>query len=366
MTQNSQFDYLAGRRVLLTGHTGFKGGWFSNCLKYFGARVFGLSLPEKNRDRPSPYVDGVRSGLFEEEYFCDIVDPETFDIVLEQAKPDIIFHLAAQAIVSDSYLDPVRTWNVNTVGTLNLLQSLRSYESPCSVIVITSDKCYENAEWLYGYRETDRLGGIDPYSSSKAAAEIAVSSMVRSFGGQFKDKGIYISTARAGNVIGGGDWNVNRIVPDIVDAWLSRQVLNLRNPHATRPWQHVLEPLSGYMMIGSYHEKNGEDLMGMSFNFGPSDTLVRTVGDLTHEFSKWLEGLVVSNDDSLQFGHEAGLLKLNCDLAHGYLKWCPRLDFEETVRTTAQWYQMAVSDDPESLTLKQIKNYFSMRAGIYE
>ena len=231
-------------KIIITGHTGFKGSWLTMWLRILGGDIYGLS--DDQYTNPSHFKvlqleDQINN------YKIDIKETNNTVNLIKEIKPDFIFHLAAQPIIKESYLDPIKTWKTNTIGTLNILEGLRKLDKECIAILITSDKCYENVEWIYGYRETDKLGGIDPYSSSKAAAEIAISSYLRSF--FTNDHPVRIGIGRAGNVIGGGDWAENRIVPDAIRSWTKDNSVKLRNPNSTRPWQHVLEPLSGYLTL---------------------------------------------------------------------------------------------------------------------
>jgi CDP-glucose 4,6-dehydratase len=252
-------------------------------------------------------------------------------------QPDFVFHLAAQSLVKESYSDPIKTWMSNTFGTISVLQALRNFNKQCVAIFITSDKCYDNVEWIWGYRETDPIGGSDPYSGSKGAAELAIRSYVRSF---FPSDGsIRIGIGRAGNVIGGGDWAKDRIVPDCITAWSEGNSVNIRNPNSTRPWQHVLEPLGGYLAL-ALNLYSKPTLHGEAFNFGPPAEQNHSVLELVEVISKYLSfvnGVVIN--DSQKPNHEAGLLKLNCDKALYHLNWRATWDFETTARQTALWYK---------------------------
>jgi CDP-glucose 4,6-dehydratase len=258
--------------------------------------------------------------------------------LVREAQPDFVFHLAAQALVRRSYADPIETWQTNTFGTVNVLEALRELKKPCVAVLITSDKCYDNKEWVWGYRETDALGGPDPYSASKGAAELAIRSYVRSYFP--KDGAVGIGVGRAGNVIGGGDWAEDRLVPDCVRAWSRAETVRLRSPSATRPWQHVLEPLSGYLALAAaLHADTDASLHGEPFNFGPPAQQDHSVRELAATMAKYWDR-VRSEEIPAQNGpHESGLLKLNCDKALHHLHWRAVWDFEETVRETALWYR---------------------------
>lgn len=324
------------KKVIITGNTGFKGAWLSIWLLKLGAKVYGIS-----KDIPTnPSIFEVCKLNNHLQYFkLDIRDKEKLFDVITSISPDYIFHLAAQPIVSESYRNPIDTFTSNIIGTANVLECLRLINKPCKAIIITSDKCYENVEWTWGYRENDRLGGKDPYSASKGAAELIIHSYYESF---FKNDStnVQLVSVRAGNVIGGGDWALNRIVPDAMRSWSKKQSVIIRSPKATRPWQHVLEPLSGYLVAGMKLTEN-KNLSGESFNFGPNADQNHTVLELLNELAKHWN---FSNDfktieiQSANQFHEAGLLKLNCDKALHMLNWKPVWNFEETAKYTSQWY----------------------------
>jgi CDP-glucose 4,6-dehydratase len=325
---------LRGARVLVTGNTGFKGSWLSLWLTEAGAMVVGASL-----DIPSEPAHFTAAGIgaFVDDRRVDIRDAAAIKSLVHEVEPDFIFHLAAQSLVKKSHIDPVWTWQTNTAGTVNLLEAIRGLKKACVAIFITSDKCYDNVEWDWGYRETDPLGGPDPYSASKGAAELAIRSFVRSY---FPKDGLArVGVGRAGNVIGGGDWAEDRIVPDCVRAWSQGTQVQLRNPLATRPWQHVLEPLSGYLSLAIALHGDSK-LHGEAFNFGPSAQQNHSVGALVSAMSKHWDR-VRWEDVSAQYGgpYESSLLKLNCDKALARLRWHSVWDFDATVRETASWYR---------------------------
>ncbi|MCP4952151.1 MAG: CDP-glucose 4,6-dehydratase [Proteobacteria bacterium] len=333
-------NYFSGRfenkKVLVLGHTGFKGAWLTLWLKNLGARVFGISI-----DIPTDPSHFEAAGFDQicQSHFVDVRDREALLSLFLEIQPDFVFHLAAQALVRLSYDDPIRTFETNTLGTLNVLESLRQLSTPTTAIMITSDKAYENIEMVHGYRESDRLGGKDPYSASKGAAEIIISGFHRSFflAPQCKTR---IAIARAGNVIGGGDWAADRLIPDAVRAWSCQRALKVRAPYATRPWQHVLEPLSGYLHLASELAAR-DDLLGEPFNFGPHAEDLASVGDVVKIVSEALGDLKViePDDKTVNRYSEAGLLKLSCDKAQSALNWQPVLRLSEAVPLTAEWYR---------------------------
>jgi CDP-glucose 4,6-dehydratase len=323
-----------GKKVVVTGHTGFKGAWLSIWLKMLGADVFGIA--NQVYEAPSLYEEAhVGDGMTS--YMADIRDLTKMKEIFSAVQPDFVFHLAAQAIVKAAYIDPVECMTTNIIGTVNILEALRGLTNDCAVVMITSDKCYDNVEWIWGYRETDALGGKDPYSASKGGAELMIKTYYHSY---FKGKSnIKISSVRAGNVIGGGDWAANRIVPDCFRAWSNHETVIIRSPLATRPWQHVLEPLSGYLMTGLALATQ-EGINGEAFNFGPPTDRNFTVIDLLHKLAeRWSpEGKDIVEIQPSDF-YEAGLLKLNIDKALYLLSWRPTLNFQQTADTTCDWYR---------------------------
>ena len=346
------------KKVLITGNTGFKGSWLTLWLGQLGASISGYSNTEKTQ--PSMFED-LRIEKNIKQFYGDIADRKTLFDALKIVKPDFIFHLAAQSIVSTSYSNPLETFKTNSLGTATLLDVMSELEFSGVAVMITSDKCYENDERKVGYREDDRLGGRDPYSASKAAAEIFLSTYIRSF---FSDSSKQqIGIARAGNVIGGGDWNANRIVVDCAKAWLHGEKVSLRNPEATRPWQHVLEPLSGYLRLAQVLSTKPQ-IHGEAFNFGPKESNVYTVREVVNRLgNSW--GYKVINDhvelSENKRMHEASLLSLNCEKAARELSWSPRLNIDECLKLVAEWY-IQFGRDPDKLlelTLEQIKYYES-------
>ena len=325
----------AGKKVFVTGHTGFKGSWLCEWLLLLGAEVTGYSLPPKTR--PALFRQlGLAARLHH--HIGDIGDLAKLRRALQRAKPDFVFHLAAQPLVRESYARPRETFQTNLIGTVNVLEALRGVANPCTAIFITTDKCYENREQARGYQETDPLGGHDPYSASKATAEIAISSYRRSF---FKNHPVKIASVRAGNVIGGGDWAADRIVPDSIRALQRKQPVPVRNQFSTRPWQHVLEPLGGSLWLGAKlaAAKADSDRYSSAFNFGPEREANRTVRELVEEILKhWPGGWVDKSDPRAV--HEARLLHLTTAKAKRELGWRPVWNFTETIRETAEWYHI--------------------------
>lgn len=351
-----------GRRVLLTGNTGFKGSWLSIWLKMLGADVYGYSLDVPTN--PSLFeVAGLLNRLHHR--FGDIRDREALNAYIQEVKPDFLFHLAAQAIVSTSYQEPFDTITTNVVGTASVLEAIRHITWPCTCVLITSDKAYDNVEWIWGYRETDAMGGKDVYSGSKGAAELTIKCYWHSF--LSKMPHIKLGIARAGNVIGGGDWAIDRIIVDCVKAFSHNEPVEIRSPKATRPWQHVLEPLSGYLTLGQYLYES-KSANGEAYNFGPRAEQTKTVLALVQDLSsRW--GInpdqAVRVTDNVPF-HEATLLKLNCDKALAYLNWHSTLHYEQCIRFIADWYHAYYVEhrqDMYELTCAQIDEYMKAAQG---
>lgn len=335
VTPNPHF--WAGRRVLLTGHTGFKGAWLLLWLQDLGAQVWGTALAPESE--PNLFSQLAPSRLPGEYHESDIRDLANLRELVQHCQPQVVLHLAAQPLVLRSYNDPLETWTTNVLGSLNLLEALKPLQHSCAVVMITTDKVYENQEWAYGYREPDPLGGHDPYSASKAAAEIAIASWRASFCGNapHQTPHLRIATGRAGNVIGGGDWAENRIVPDAMRSLATGLPITVRNPIATRPWQHVLEPLSGYLQLAEALATDPQPPCE-AFNFGPQLESNRPVRELvqtmlSHWPGEWIDQ---SNPGA---PHEAGLLHLQIDKAHHRLGWQPRWSFDTTIARTVDWYR---------------------------
>ena len=333
------------RKVLITGHSGFKGSWLSFWLKTLGAKVYGISLAPNTT--PALFNQLNLIGSLDESYFIDIRNNLELNKIIFKLRPEVVFHLAAQPLVLEGYKNPLMTWETNLMGSLNLLNSLTNLRTKLSLVMITTDKVYKNKEWLYGYREQDELGGYDPYSASKAACEIAIDSWRLSYCEPKNNEEtlLRIASARSGNVIGGGDWSKDRIIPDAIRSLNKNTEIILRNPNSTRPWQHVLDPLSGYLLLAEklhkYSQENNSDLINKfatSYNFGPSIESNKKVSELIDEISKYWSGLKVKNTITNNF-HEANKLNLQTDKSFHHLKWRPKWDFENSVRRTIEWYK---------------------------
>lgn len=343
---------LNGKRILVTGDTGFKGSWLCFWLHLLGARVSGYALPPVREDDHFNLLD---LGKIIEHETGDIRDWDSVRKTFDRFQPEILFHLAAQPLVRYSYQEPKLTFDTNVSGSVNILEAARLSTSLKAVIYVTSDKCYRNNEWTWGYRENDELGGHDPYSASKAAAELVFSSYQDSFFQARRDFGA--ASVRAGNVIGGGDWALDRIVPDTIRALKTGVPIHLRNPDSTRPWQHVLEPLSGYLTLATKLLEEPKKFSG-AWNFGPRGESIRTVQDLAKSVvAKWGIGEMLIVKDATA-PHEAGLLHLNCDKAHQLLGWSPQWDFERTIAETVRWYREVIAGVPALAVSKiQILSY---------
>ena len=337
------------KNVLVTGHTGFKGSWICLWLKSLGANIHGVS--DKTYSDDSHWL-GLSLGISEE--FFDIADFEKVKLSIEKFKPDIIFHLAAQSLVRKSYREPYQTLQTNVLGTMNVLESVRISDSAIACLIVTSDKCYENQEWIWGYRETEPLGGKDVYSASKAMCEILTHSYQESFLKNLNAHSALIATARAGNVIGGGDWSEDRLVPDIARSILKGKYLDIRNPNATRPWQHVLDCLQGYLVLGS-NLLSGNKIAAGAWNFGPSESSNIPVKDLILALREYgLDSRTVFKSDYAM--PEANNLFLDSAKARKYLKWKPIWNFNKTVRMTASWYNLFINENLIS-TSHQLQEY---------
>ena len=343
------------RRVLVTGHTGFKGSWLCEWLLALGAEVHGLALPPPTR--PSLFSQLRLGKRIAMDIRGDIRDLATVKGVMRRVKPDFVFHLAAQPLVRLSYEKPVETFAANVMGTVHVLEALRSLKRKCSAVMITTDKCYENKETKRPYREDDPMGGYDPYSCSKGCDELVISSYRRSFFGT-PDSPVWVASARAGNVVGGGDWAKDRIVPDCMRSIADGEAIPVRNKVSTRPWQHVLEPLGGYLALGAALDSRTRfaDYAG-GFNFGPDPRANRTVKDLVTEILKWTNGKWIDKSDPNAV-HEAGLLNLDIRKARRVLGWKPKWNFERTVEETVRWYEsVRRGEDPATATQRQIEEY---------
>jgi CDP-glucose 4,6-dehydratase len=340
-----------GRRVFLTGVTGFKGAWLAMWLRELGARVVGYSLPPPT----SPSLFALARVQDDAEYIdADVRDLARLTREMGTTEPEVVFHLAAQSLVRASYERPAETFETNVLGTVNLLEAARATRSVRAVVVVTSDKCYENHEWVWPYRETDALGGHDPYSASKACAELVTASYRQSLFGQ---AGAAVATVRAGNVIGGADWASDRLVPDIVSSIVAKRAAGIRNPTSIRPWQHVLEPLAGYLTLADTLLAQGR-AFGDAWNFGPSADSVQSVATLADELcAAWGDGASWSHDQG-RHPHEAGVLALDSAKARSRLGWKPRLGYREAIRWTVAWYKsFHEGRDARELTLEQVRRY---------
>lgn len=323
-------DVYRGKRILLTGHTGFKGSWLALWLTELGADVTGVSLPPETQPNHWDLLD-----LKIEDHRAEIRDFEAISKIVAETKPEIVFHLAAQPLVRRSYRDPLETWSTNVMGTANVLEACRHTPSVQAIVVITTDKCYENNEWLWGYREIDRLGGHDPYSASKAGAELVAASYRSAFFNT--ETSPLLATARAGNVIGGGDWSEDRLIPDLVRATANKESLEIRSPNATRPWQHVLEPLSGYLLLGQKLLEYNNDCAA-PWNFGPEPEGNRAVAEILDKLSLYWPDMHWHMKEKAQ-PHEATLLYLDSSKARSQLQWQPVWNIEMTLAKTAEWYR---------------------------
>lgn len=349
--RGAEMEFYKGKRVLVTGHTGFKGSWLCEILKMWGAEVTGYALPAPTE--PSLFeIAGVAEGM--RSVTGDIRDLEALERVFQETQPEIVFHLAAQPIVRDSYKDPVYTYETNVMGTVHLMECVRRTPSVRSVVNVTTDKVYENHEWEYGYRETDRLDGYDPYSNSKSCSELVTHSFKQSF---FTDGRCAISTLRAGNVIGGGDFANDRIIPDCIRAAMKQEKVIVRNPHSTRPYQHVLEPLAVYLKIAALQYGNRE--YEGCYNVGPDDADCICTKDLVTMFCKaWGDGM--DWEDQYDGGpHEANFLKLDCSKIKKKLGWMPRYHVNEAVQKTVEWSKAyCEGQNMQEVTRHQIQEFF--------
>ena len=339
------------KKILITGNTGFKGSWLSLWLLMLGANVYGFSLKPNSEHKlfNNIFINNDDINNFSGNFFHKTGDIRNFNSLkeyIDDIQPELVFHLAAEAFVTKSYHDPLKTWETNVIGSLNLLESLKNLKNICSVVLITTDKVYKNKEWIYGYRENDTLGGHDPYSASKAAMEIAVESYRSSFCGNaaHQTNNLSFATARAGNVIGGGDWSEDRIVPDIVKAIQNKEPIKLRNPASTRPWQHVLDPLFGYMLLAkNLHEfelnlRENQNPFATAFNFGPDYFSNKSVEELVKKIISIGEGNYTINQTSSKF-YESSKLNLISEKAFKCLNWRFKWEFDEAILKTIDWYK---------------------------
>ena len=344
------------KKIIITGHTGFKGSWLAAWLSHLGGNVVGIS--NNTIGNQSNFLASKIENVIDDRR-ANINDINAIKAIVKEVQPDFIFHLAAQALVRPSYENPLETMTTNAIGTANVLDALRALDKKVIAVMITSDKAYDNVEWVWGYRETDRLGGKDPYSASKGMAELVIRSYVESFFNA-PDSNVRVGIARAGNVIGGGDWAIDRIVPDCMEAWANGKTVDIRSPFSTRPWQHVLEPLSGYLCLAENLYLNNQN-HGEAYNFGPAADQNYPVSKLINEMSKYWDQIKWNNvSENKGHVHEAGLLKLNCDKASSDLEWHSALAFEETVKMTVEWYKEYYLNPERPMyefTISQIEAY---------
>jgi CDP-glucose 4,6-dehydratase len=349
------FSIYRGKRVFVTGHTGFKGSWLCEWLLSLGAEVCGFSngIPTK----PSLFAQLRLARRIQADLRGDVRDRAAVRAAIEAARPDFVFHLAAQPLVRQSYAEPVETFDTNVMGTVHVLDALRALKNKCSAVMVTTDKCYENRETARPYREDDPMGGYDPYSCSKGCDELVIASYRRSFFGD-PSSDVWVASARAGNVIGGGDWAKDRLVPDCFRALQKGEPVPVRNKVSTRPWQHVLEPISGYLTLGAALDARRDFArVASGFNFGPDPKSGRTVKDVVEELLKHVKGTWVDKSDPNAV-HEAGLLNLDIRKAAKVLGWKPRWDFETTLAKVAEWYAgVQAGERPLALTQRQIEEY---------
>ena len=348
--------FWKNKKVLITGHTGFKGSWLALSLQMKGSVVVGYALPPPTH--PSLYETlNIADNM--ESVTGDVRDFENLKTTLNHYRPEIVIHMAAQALVRYSYANPIETYATNVMGTVNVLEAIRQTDCVKAVLIVTTDKCYENKEWVWGYRENDPLGGYDPYSSSKGCAELVTAGYTNSYFLEPADPAIRtaVASARAGNVIGGGDWAEDRLIPDVIRAIMDQKEVVIRNPGAIRPWQHVLEPLSGYLRLVEKLWYHGSDFSG-GWNFGPTIESCQPVSSILESVQSVWGGAFSWRHDSGQNVHEANFLKLDCSKAHARLAWFPQLDLHSAVEMTLKWYQAYIEKkDVRQLTEQQIADY---------
>jgi CDP-glucose 4,6-dehydratase len=350
-------SFWKGKSVFLTGHTGFKGGWLSLWLSSMGAKVTGYGLDPNTTPN---FFDVVKiENEIGQSYIADIRDLEKIKNVMIEARPEIVIHMAAQPLVRYSYVNPVETYATNVMGTVHVLEGIRALDCVRAAVIVSTDKCYENKEWVWGYRENEPMGGYDPYSNSKGCAELVTSAYRQSYFApeRYTQHKVAIASVRAGNVIGGGDWSEDRLIPDAIRAFDAHEVLVIRNPLATRPWQHVLEPLSGYLVLAQALHEQGAKFNG-GWNFGPRDEDARSVQDVIEcLINHWGEPADWKQDESEQ-PHEAQSLKLDISKARQFLRWSPKWGLDQAIHYTSQWHsQYQQSADMRKVSLNQIQSY---------
>lgn len=350
-------DIYRGKRVLITGHTGFKGSWLSLLLNELGADVYGFALEPPTS--PSLYKEAKIDELVTS-YIGDVRDLYYLTKVIQEVQPEIVFHMAAQPLVRESYKIPVETYSTNVMGTVHLLEACRSTSSVKAIVNVTTDKCYENKEWHWGYRENEPMGGYDPYSNSKGCSELITSAYRNSFfnPSEYKNHGVAVATARAGNVIGGGDWAEDRLIPDFIRAISKGEKVRIRSPFAIRPWQHVLEPLSGYLRLAELLYTEGPKF-AQAWNFGPYDHDARNVEWITNTICEFWGDEASFEIDKKPQPHEANYLKLDCSKANAELNWFPKWDIQTTLKSIVDWNKAYLNnEDIREVTKRQIHQYF--------
>lgn len=352
-------EFWKDKKVLLTGHTGFKGSWLSAWLQILEAQVVGYSLSAPTN--PSLF-DLAKLGDRMTSIVGDVRDLPHLAQTMTDFQPEIVIHMAAQALVRESYQHPIETYAVNVMGTVNILEAVRQVGSVKAFVNVTSDKCYENQEWVWGYRESEAMGGYDPYSSSKGCSELVTSAYRNSFfnAANYATHGAGIATARAGNVIGGGDWAKDRLIPDILKAWQSDQKFLIRYPHAIRPWQHVLEPLSGYLTLAEYLYKDGATYSG-AWNFGPNESDAQTVGWIVEQMAHLWGSNAGWGQETIAQPHEANYLKLDCSKARSQLKWQPKLEVKTALAWVIDWSKaLEAKANMRDFTIHQINQFMNL------
>lgn len=350
-------DIYRGKRVLITGHTGFKGSWLSLLLNEMGADVYGFALEPPTS--PSLYKEAKIDELVTS-YIGDVRDLDYLTKAIQEVQPEIVFHMAAQPLVRESYKIPVETYSINVMGTVHLLEACRSTSSVKAIVNVTTDKCYENKEWHWGYRENEPMGGYDPYSNSKGCSELITSAYRNSFfnPSEYQNHGVAVATARAGNVIGGGDWAEDRLIPDFIRAISKGEKVRIRSPFAIRPWQHVLEPLSGYLRLAELLYTEGPKF-AQAWNFGPYDHDAKDVEWITKTICEFWGDEASFEIDKKPQPHEANYLKLDCSKANAELNWSPKWDIQTTLKSIVDWNKAYLNnEDVRELTKRQIHQYF--------